>query len=330
MYGVGSSSGSAGGAGDVGGMDNDETLARLNQIMMGVPVNFPSSVSVPVPPAQPVVGGGGGGDVDEYSRVPMWSHQETKDFIAIRGELESEFNVAKRNKGLWEVVAVKMKELGYRRTPDQCKCKWKNLFSRYKGKETSDRDNARSFPFFEELHAVFTQRATNTPQIPFDPETTSSQSKSKKRVTRIDSYQSFEEFTEDEDEYEVEETKTVIPPTKKPDRGKRPQISNPDKPPTPKSSNSESNVIREILHDFFQQQQSIDEQWRQLMEKHAYERQLFEQEWRQSMERIEMERMRNEQLWREKEEQRKIREESRAEKRDALLQLLLNKLVHEQ
>lgn len=66
------------------------------------------------------------------------------------------------------------------------------------------------------------------------------------------------------------------------------------------------------------------------MDKHAYERQLFDQEWRQSMEKLEIERMRMEQSWREKEEQRKIREESRAERRDALLTLLLNKLVHEQ
>lgn len=139
-------------------------------------------------------------------------------------------------------------------------------------------------------------------------------------------------MSEDEDEYKVEEkniTKAIIPLRKKPEREKQPQTSNLDKPPTPRR-NSENNVIREILLDFFQQQQMIDMQWKQLMEKQAYERQLFEQEWRQSMERLEMERMRSEQLWREKEEQRKMREESRAERRDALLTLLLNKLVHEQ
>lgn len=63
---------------------------------------------------------------------PQWGHQETKDFIAIRAELEKDFKVAKRNKTLWEIVSSKMRERGYRRTPDQCKCKWKNLVNRYK------------------------------------------------------------------------------------------------------------------------------------------------------------------------------------------------------
>ncbi|KAI3756168.1 hypothetical protein L1987_55984 [Smallanthus sonchifolius] len=303
MYG-GDSSG-AGGSG--GGRGNNEALARLTHMMMSVP------------PPQPVIVVGGVGDTEEFSRrddrVPMWSQQETRDFIAIRGQLERDFTVAKRNKSLWEVVAARMKELGYRRTPDQCKCKWKNLVSRYKGKETSDRDNTRTFPFFDDLHAIFIERATNTQQTPFDPEASSSLSKSKKR----DSYQSLEEISEDEEE-DNKILKTTIPPRKKLDRGKQPQTSNPEK----------HNSVHEILHDFFQQQQMIDMQWRELMEKHANERQMFEQEWRQSMERMEMERMRTEQSWREKEEQRKIREEGRAERRDALLTLLLNKLVHDQ
>ncbi|MFS7967997.1 hypothetical protein Hanom_Chr09g00792351 [Helianthus anomalus] len=140
----------------------------------------------------------------------------------------------------------------------------------------------------------------------FDPEAGSSQSKSRKRVARTDSYQSLEEISEDEDEYKDQ-------PRKKPDRGKQPQTSNIDKPATPKLSNSGNNSIQEILHDFFQQQQMIDMQCRHLMEKHAYERQMFEQERRQSMERMERERTRTEQSWREKEEQRRIREEGRAE-----------------
>ncbi|KAM0029760.1 putative transcription factor MYB family [Helianthus debilis subsp. tardiflorus] len=314
MFGGNSNSSSSGGGDRV---NNNETLTRLTHMMMTAPP--PPPPQPPLLPPQAVAGG-----VGDTERVPMWSQQETRDLIAIRGGLEGDFTVAKRNKSLWEVVAARMKGLGYRRTPEQCKCKWKNLISRYKGKETSDRDNTRSFPFFNELHALFTERAANTPQTPFDPEAGSSQSKSRKRVARTDSYQSLEEISEDEDEYKDQQ------PRKKPDRGKQPQTSNIDKPATPKPSNSGNNSIQEILHDFFQQQQMIDMQWRQLMEKHAYERQMFEQEWRQSMERMERERMRTEQSWREKEEQRRIREEGRAERRDALLTLLLNKLVEDQ
>ena len=63
---------------------------------------------------------------------PQWGQQETKEFIGIRAELEKDFTVTKRNKTLWEIVSAKMREKGYRRTPEQCKCKWKNLVNRYK------------------------------------------------------------------------------------------------------------------------------------------------------------------------------------------------------
>lgn len=74
----------------------------------------------------------GGSASHKEERVPQWSHQETRDFISIRAELERDFTLAKRNKTLWEAVAAKMKERGYRRSPEQCKCKWKNLVNRYK------------------------------------------------------------------------------------------------------------------------------------------------------------------------------------------------------
>lgn len=63
---------------------------------------------------------------------PQWSQQETREFIAIRAELERDFTASKRNKTLWEVVSSKMRERGFRRSPEQCKCKWKNLVNRYK------------------------------------------------------------------------------------------------------------------------------------------------------------------------------------------------------
>jgi hypothetical protein len=65
-------------------------------------------------------------------RIPQWGFHETKEFIAIRAELEKDFTQTKRNKTLWELIERKMKEKGYRRSADQCKCKWKNLVNRYK------------------------------------------------------------------------------------------------------------------------------------------------------------------------------------------------------
>ncbi|OMO52388.1 hypothetical protein COLO4_37235 [Corchorus olitorius] len=188
----------------------------------------------------------------------QWGPEETRELILIRGELERDFTAAKRNKTLWEIVSARMRTRGYIRTPDQCKCKWKNLLNRYKGKETSDPENGRQFPFFEELHAVFTERAKNMQRLLLESEAGS-----------------------------------------------------------------------EMLREFFQQQQRMEMQWKEIMERRARERQLFEQEWRQSMEKLERERLMVERAWREREEQRRLREESRAERRDALLTTLLNKLIND-
>jgi hypothetical protein len=74
----------------------------------------------------------GGGFRDE--RVPQWGAQETRELIAARGELEREAAAptGRSAKTLWEAVADRLRGRGYRRTADQCKCKWKNLVNRYK------------------------------------------------------------------------------------------------------------------------------------------------------------------------------------------------------
>ncbi|XP_043699796.1 trihelix transcription factor GT-3a-like [Telopea speciosissima] len=135
-------------------------------------------------------------------RVPQWSHQETKDFIAIRAELERDFTITKRNKTLWESVAVKMKKRCYRRSPNQCKCKWKNLVNRCKGKETSDPDNGQQCPFFEELHAVFVEREKNMQRL-LESEVGNVQAKKKvKKLSGGD--RSSDDFSEDDEEDEDE------------------------------------------------------------------------------------------------------------------------------
>ncbi|KAH8941924.1 hypothetical protein BDL97_14G071100 [Sphagnum fallax] len=123
----------------------------------------------------PDVGGGDFGSMTlgrrskKEERIPQWGYQETKEFIAVRAELEKDFSQTKRNKTLWQLIAGKMKEKGFHRSADQCKCKWKNLVNRYKGKEsfepdyegkeTSEHDNGKQCPFFEELDVIFKERA---------------------------------------------------------------------------------------------------------------------------------------------------------------------------
>jgi len=77
-------------------------------------------------------GGGLNNNLKKDDRIPQWGFNETKEFIAIRAELEKDFTQTKRNKTLWELISSRMKEKGFRRSSEQCKCKWKNLVNRYK------------------------------------------------------------------------------------------------------------------------------------------------------------------------------------------------------
>ncbi|XP_043695767.1 trihelix transcription factor GT-3b-like [Telopea speciosissima] len=261
-------------------------------------------------------------------RVPQWSHQETKDFIAIRAELERDFTVTKRNKTLWESVAVKMKKRGYRRSPDQCKCKWKNLVNRYKGKETSDPENGRQCPFFEELHAVFIEREKNMQRLLLESEVGNVQAKKKvKKLSGGD--RSSDDFSEDDEEDEDESEEERLTRSGNRRKRKADKEKHQQQPRTERSVRINGGSIQEMLQEFFNQQQRMEMQWRETMERRAQERRLLEQEWRNSMEKLERERLMMEQAWREREEQRRMREERRVEEKDALLTSLLNKLLNE-
>ncbi|XP_058103807.1 trihelix transcription factor GT-3b-like [Magnolia sinica] len=290
--------------------ENDRLGLGRMVMMMGQPLQVNQTVEM------------GGG---ERVPPPQWSEEETREFIGIRGELERDFKVTKRNKTLWEVVSSKMKERGYKRSPDQCKCKWKNLVNRYKGKETSDPENGRQCPFFDELNAIFTERAKSMQRMLLKSEAGGA-SQAKKKMRRHGEHSS-DEFTEgDDDDDNSEEERSLIRSRKK---KPPPQTAATRTTAALDKSRGGGSSIQEILQDVFQQQQQMEMQWQEAMERRAQERCMFEQEWRQSMEKLETERLLMEQAWREREEQRRMREENRAEKRDALLTTLLNRLIHE-
>lgn len=90
---------------------------------------------------------------------------------------------------------------------------------------------------------------------------------------------------------------------------------------------AQTSAIRGLLRDFLEQQLRLDAQRQEMMERRAQERLFFEEQWRQSMRRIEQERVMLEQAWVEREEQRRMREEDRAERRDALFTSLLTRLL---
>ncbi|OMO97595.1 trihelix transcription factor GT-3a [Corchorus olitorius] len=231
----------------------------------------------------------------------------------IRAELDRSFMETKRNKLLWEVISTRMREKGYNRSADQCKCKWKNLVTRYKGCETMEAEAIRQqFPFYNELQAIYSSRMQNI--LWSESEGGGTTGMKKKAAVQLSS----------DEEEEVEETTELEKGNirKKMKKGKTGGGSS-------STSGSNINSIKEILEDFMRQQMQMEMQWREAFEARENERRMKEMEWRQTMEALENERIMMDRRWREREEQRRIREEARAEKRDALITALLNKLRRE-
>ena len=188
------------------------------------------------------------------------------------------------------------------------------------GKETSDPENGRQCPFFEELHAVFTERARNMQRQLLESEPGASV---KRKLKRPSGDRSSVESDGEDGGVESQDEEPMHSRKRKADDKKQQSQRMPEKSRTGVSS------IHELLQDFLAQQQRIDIQWQETMERRAQERIVFEQEWRQTMQNLEQERLMLEHSWMQREEQRRMREEARAEKRDALLTTLLNKLLQE-
>ncbi|XVE62054.1 hypothetical protein DITRI_Ditri06bG0088300 [Diplodiscus trichospermus] len=249
----------------------------------------------------------------DADRFPQWSIQETREFLMIRAELDRSFMETKRNKLLWEVISTRMKEKGYNRSAEQCKCKWKNLVTRYKGCETMEAGSMRQqFPFYNELQAIFSARM----QSIIWSEGEGGATASKKKAVQLSS----DEELEDTEENEID--KGSIRKKKKGKTGAG--ISG-----GTSGSSNDNNNIKDILDDFMRQQMQMEMEWREAFEARENQRRLKEMEWRQTMEALENERIMMDRRWIEREEQRRMREEARAEKRDALITVLLNKLRRE-
>ncbi|OIW07458.1 hypothetical protein TanjilG_24320 [Lupinus angustifolius] len=250
-------------------------------------------------------------NVEVIDRLPQWSIQETKEFLMIRVELDQAFMETKRNKQLWDVISNKMKDKGYLRSSEQCKCKWKNLVTRYKGCETMEPEAMRhQFPFYNEVQAIFTSRMHRMLW------TEASELGSKKKAMKLSS-EDEEDGNEESERYH--QNKGTSSNKKK----KKVKIV------TSGETSGSNKGLKEILEEFMRQQMEMETQWIEAFEARENERRMKEIEWKQAMETLENERIMNEQRWREREEQRRFREEARAEKRDVLITKLLNKFIRE-
>lgn len=253
-------------------------------------------------------------NIDTGDRFPQWSIQETRDFLMIRAELDPTFMETKRNKLLWEVIATKMKEKGYNRSAEQCKCKWKNLVTRYKGCETMEPEGMRQqFPFYNELQTIFGARMQRMLWM----EAEGGLSAPKKKGVQLSS--------DDEDDNEESDGGEKITSSKK-----RRKVLKGGGTGSSSSGTSMISSLKELLEEFMKQQMQMEMEWMKACERREEERRVKEMEWRQTMEALENERVAMERRWREREDERRTREEARAEKRDALITALLNKLRREE
>ncbi|GAB2233424.1 hypothetical protein Droror1_Dr00002647 [Drosera rotundifolia] len=267
-------------------------------------------------------------DAGDGSRFPQWSNEETKEFLVIRAELDRSFMETKRNRVLWEVISTRMKEKGFSRSAEQCKCKWKNMVTRYKGCETMEPEAMRQqFPFYNELQAIFTARMQR--MLWAEAEGVGGPSSGTKKRT---SHLSSDEEDEDYDHESDRDRDKQISGTK------RKKAKSTASTSTTKTSNiplgdhpgsHDHNVInslKEFLEEFMRQQLQIEMQWMAAWEAREEERWRKETEWRQTTEALENERLMMEREWRQREEERRVREETRAERRDALINALLEQL----
>lgn len=246
--------------------------------------------------------------------MPQWSGEETQNFLVIRAELDPTFMETKRNRLLWELVSARMDELGYNRSPIQCKCKWKNLVTRYKGCETMQDLGMRqwAFPFYNEMQIIFNARLQRmmwqqeVEGIDVDFGAAASDSEKSPAAEQIPS--------NDED-------------GRKKKRRKEKAAANSGGGTSGGSPLVEG--LKGIMEEYMKQQMEMEMLWIKAYEEREERRREREVEWRQRMEAMESESLMMMRWWRERDEERKMREEARAERRDALVTALLNKITRE-
>ncbi|KAG6501957.1 trihelix transcription factor GT-3b-like [Zingiber officinale] len=221
-------------------------------------------------------------------RLPQWSHEETRELLSVRAQLDKSFSETKRNKPLWEATSSLLLRKGFSRTPDQCKSKWKNLVTRFKGSESLMEGEKQQFPFYEEMRRILSDRAA-TP------------SEKGKRPVQVR-------------ELEEEENGKA---------GKRKRKLDDQVAVGRKSMAINAPAMREFMRRLME----TEARWLEAAESRESARLAEEEEWRRLMQALRAERAEMELRWRASEEERRTREEARAERRHQLIMAILDKLI---
>ncbi|KAK1692553.1 hypothetical protein QYE76_009250 [Lolium multiflorum] len=297
--------------------------------------HFPPLPPPPPPPLPPAAAA----DPPERERLPQWSHAETSAFLAIRADLDHSFLSTKRNKALWEAVSARLHAQaggGFARTPDQCKSKWKNLVTRFKGTtgdvaQTPDGGDpsgiaagARgSFPFHDEMRRIFDARLERARALE------AKKAKGKDPAARGDPDDDDgggvgEEDEEDvellEEEEDIAETKGAV------GRKRRRNKTSAVRTASAGGPGIEIGEVEAVLREFMRRQTEMEERWMEAAEARDAERRAREEEWRAAMVALGEERLALVRRWREREDAWRARAEEREERRHQLVAALLAKL----
>ncbi|KAL6594618.1 hypothetical protein ACP70R_048356 [Stipagrostis hirtigluma subsp. patula] len=287
------------------------------------PLPPPPAAEPPPPPPQPQAS-------SERERLPQWSHAETAAFLAVRAELDHSFLTTKRNKALWEAVSARLAAQGFSRTPDQCKSKWKNLVTRFKGTEAAAAQSQdatdpaaaaaaqqRQFPFHDEMRRIFDARAERARAL--------ERKRAKGKDVRADDDEGGEGEEEDDDEEDLEaevgeEEQVGVSAAEMKQGGAKKRRRK------QQAARTAEGEVEAMLREFMRRQVEMEERWMEAAEAREAERRAREEEWRNAMVALGEERLALVRRWREREDAWRARAEEREERRHQLVAALLAKL----
>ncbi|CAL4910525.1 unnamed protein product [Urochloa decumbens] len=279
----------------------------------------------------------------ERERLPQWSHAETAAFLAVRAELDHSFLTTKRNKALWEAVSARLQGQGFARTPDQCKSKWKNLVTRFKGTEAAaaahppppDADpasavaaaaqQARQFPFHDEMRRIFDARIERAQAL--------ERKRAKGKEVRTEDDEGGGEGEDDDDEDEEleaaemgEEESGSRAASEARGGGGSKKRRRKQAAAAARARSADQGEVEAMLREFMRRQVEMEERWMEASEAREAERRAREEEWRNAMVALGEERLALVRRWREREDAWRARAEEREERRHQLVAALLAKL----
>ncbi|KAE8793176.1 trihelix transcription factor GT-3b-like [Hordeum vulgare] len=291
----------------------------------------------PPPPLQPPPAA----DPPERERLPQWSHAETAAFLAIRADLDHSFLSTKRNKALWEAVSARLTAHGggFARTPDQCKSKWKNLVTRFKGTASDTHAEggdphvgaaARGgFPFHDEMRRIFDARVERARALE------AKKAKGKDAAARRDPDDDGgggegDEGEDEDEEAEVfgdeEEGRADAEARGAGKKRRRKAAAAARTAAAAGGGGIEIGEVEAVLREFMRRQMEMEERWMEAAEARDAERRAREEEWRAAMVALGEERLALVRRWREREDAWRARAEEREERRHQLVAALLAKL----